>query len=290
MIADDDPLAEVNALTQLTRAADDAAARRHARTDEAVLVHDGALDGGVVSDPHVRPEDRIGADLRAGSDAAVVSYQHRRVDRRRRIDRRPFTDPDRIAYRKPPNVDLDTSLEHVGVGLQIRVERSDVLPIPVRREPEQRPSFFEQDREHFGGKVCRATRWDDIEHAWIKDVDPGVDAIREHLSPRWLLEEPLDSTVVARDHDPEFERVLHRLQRERRRRFVLVVEADQLSEVDVGQNVPGNDEKPVVEGIVRSAPSLRCRAEIPPSRSRSRPRIQSRHRSRSGSCSPKKRR
>src|SRR5207302_1853485 len=64
-------------------------------------------------------------------------------------------------------------------------------------------------------------------------------------------EETLDAAVLVGDDDPELEWVLNRLEPDRDRGALLLVELDQLAEVDVTERVAGDDERRVLEPVAR---------------------------------------
>ena len=85
----------------------------------------------------------------------------------------------------------------------------------------------------------------------LEHVDAGVDRVGEHLSPGRLLEEALDPAPVVGDDDPEFERVLDRLEADRHRGALRAVEVDDLLQVDVRERVTGDDDERLVEPVAR---------------------------------------
>ena len=69
------------------------------------------------------------------------------------------------------------------------------------------------------------------------------------LAPRRLLEEALDLPVLVGDDDPELERVLDRLEADRDRGALLLVELDDLVQVDVAERVTRDDEERLVQAV-----------------------------------------
>ena len=142
------------------------------------------------------------------------------------------------------------------------VQRADVLPVAVDHVTAQQLALVESGREHVAGEVDGLTRRDVVEDARLQDVDPGVDGVAEHLTPRGLLQEPLDPSVLAGDDDPELDGILDPLQRDGGERAGLLVAADDLGEVDVGQHVTGDHEERLVElvsGVAHRAGSSQRR-------------------------------
>ena len=146
------------------------------------------------------------------------------------------------------DVDLDLAVEHVLVGLDVGLEGADVLPVALGHVAEERLAGLEQGGEHVGREVDRPRPpVDEVEDLGLEDVDAGVDGVAEHLAPGRLLEEALDAAVVARDDDAELERVLHGLEADGGHRLLLLVEADDGRQVDVGEDVARDDEEALVE-------------------------------------------
>ena len=86
---------------------------------------------------------------------------------------------------------------------------------------------------------------------------PVLIVSREHLPPRRLLEEALDRAVLAGDDDAELERVLDRGETDRRRRARdRGGTASTLVEVDVGEDVAGDDEERARRAVSRALPTL----------------------------------
>ena len=155
-------------------------------------------------------------------------------------------------------------VERVEVRLAVLVEVADVLPVAVADVAVDRPAHLEQQREELLREVVRPVGRDVLQHLRLEHVDAGVDRVGEHLPPRRLLEEALDAAVLVGDDDPELERVLDRLQPDRDRGALLLVELDDLAEVDVAERVARDDEERLVERVrSRGAPSRPCRAGSP---------------------------
>ncbi len=114
-----------------------------------------------------------------------------------------------------------------------------------------RPSELEQPREELLREVERTVVGHVAEDRGIEDVDAGVDRVREHLTPRGLLQEALDAPVLSRDDDAEVERVVDCLERDRHGSFAFGVEAHQCRQVEVGERVARDDEERLVESPCR---------------------------------------
>jgi hypothetical protein len=147
------------------------------------------------------------------------------------------------------------------VGLVVGVEGADVLPVPVGHVPEQRPGVVEQLREDVAREVDAGALFDVVEDLGLEDVDPGVDGVAEHLAPAGLLEEALDAAVLVGDDDAELERVLHRLEADGGERAPLLVELDDGGQVDVGEDVAGDDEEALVLELLHGVADRAGRAE-----------------------------
>jgi hypothetical protein len=139
------------------------------------------------------------------------------------------------------------------VGPHVRLEGADVLPIALGDAPEDRLARPEQRREHLAREVHRPVRRDVVEDLGLQHEDAGVDGVAEDLAPGRLLEEPLDGAVGSGDDDAELERVVDRHQADGGQGRPLLVEGDDLAEVDVGEDVAGDDEEALVEHVHRVA-------------------------------------
>ena len=218
-----------------------------AGTEVAVVGDDRPADLRVVGDADVRAERRVLAEDDAGGDRAVVADDRRPVDDGRRVDRRPLAEPDAGTQREPLDLHLDPAVVDVLVGLEVRLGRADVLPVPLGDVPEDRPAGVEDGREDLAGEVDGAALGDEVEDLRLEHVDPGVDRVAEDLAPRRLLQEAFDRAALVGDDDPELQRVLDRAERQGGQGALLLVEVDDGREVDVGQDVTGDDEEPLVE-------------------------------------------
>ena len=173
-----------------------------------------SLQNRVVPDPNVAPERAVLAEPRPRSDDAVVADDRRTVDDHARVDIRALAQPHPRAELESVDVHLHPLVEDVLMGLEIGLEGADVLPVAVGHVPEERLAGGECLRERVPGEVHRSAFGDEIEDLRLEYVDPGVDGVAEYLSPRRLLEESLDRTVLAGDHDAELEGIVHRFERQ----------------------------------------------------------------------------
>ncbi len=138
---------------------------------------------------------------------------------------------------------------------------ADVLPVAVRDVAVQRRPAGEQLREDVTGPVHRLARRHLGEHLGLHHVQAGVDRVREHLAPGGLLQEPLDLAVLLGDHDAELQRVGHLGQRHRDQRALVLVEADQVGEVHVGEGIAGDDQEGLVPQRLPGVPHAARGAE-----------------------------
>ena len=212
-------------------------------------MNDAPFDDGVVADTHVRPEHAVSPKLDVRPDPAVVTDERRADDLGRRMDLGARPDPDPRPEREARHVDLDLAVKNVGVRPQVGLERADVLPVATAHIAVERTSGVEHRREHFPREVDGPSARYPVEDLGLEHVDAGVDGVAEDLAPPGLLEEALDTPVGTDDDDAELEGVLHGLEGECRDRALLVVELDERRQVDVGEDVSGDDEESVVQFV-----------------------------------------
>ncbi len=247
LVADDDALVEAGVLAEVAVAADDRAAQLRAPPDVDVVVEHGPEDRRLGFHDDVGAEHGVLGEVRAGFDPRVVADDDRPVDAGVGVDLGAFTEPDAVAELEAADVDLDPAVEDVGVGPQVRLGGADVLPVAVGDVAVQRLTLGEHRGEHVAGEVDDLTFGDGVEDHRLEDVDAGVDGVREHLTPGRLLQEPFDAPVGSGDDDPELERVLDPLQRDRRHRAAVAVRLHERGEIEVGEDGTGDDEEGVVE-------------------------------------------
>src|SRR5579875_654855 len=143
------------------------------------------------------------------------------------VEVHPVPQPDVAADPDARDLEADPLVERVEVRLAVLVEVADVLPVALEHMSVEGPSHLQEQREELLREVVRTVVRDMAEHLGLEHVDAGVDGVGEHLPPGGLLEEPLDPPVLVGDDDPELERVLDRLQRDRRRSPLLPVSLDE---------------------------------------------------------------
>ena len=217
LVADDGALVDAHVRTKVGVASDHAAPQVGALAHVHVVVQHRTFDERVGLHDHVGAEHRVGTQVHAGLDAAAVADHDRIVDAGLGTDLDVGADPAPLAELEAVDLHVDAPVEHVGVGAAVGLERADVLPVALGDVAVQRVAVLEQRREHVAGEVDDLALGDVVEHHRFEHVDPGVDGVGEHLTPRGLLEEALDRAVGLGDDDAELERVLHVLERDRRR-------------------------------------------------------------------------
>ena len=198
----------------------------------------------------LRPRVQYAPRRGARSHHAVVA-DHRGTDQLDAgVDLRALAHPDAGPQREALDVDLDLAVQDVLVGAEVGLEGADVLPVAVGHVAVEPLAGGQGGRERLAREVDGLPLGDEVEDLRLEDVDAGVDGVAEHLAPGRLLQEPLDRPVLVGDDDAELERVLDRLEGQGGQAPVGVVEVDDGAEVDVGQDVAGDDEEPLVELVL----------------------------------------
>ena len=187
----------------------------------------------------------------SGETVRVVADERRPFDAFDVVDLDALADPHVAADLHPGDVQPHLLVERVGVRLPVLVEVADVLPVALADVAVDRAPHLEQQREELLREVEGAVLGDVPQHLGLEHVDAGVDRVGEHLAPRRLLEEALDLPVLVGDDDPELERVLDRLEADRDRGALLLVQVDDLVQVDVAERVARDDEERLVEPVRR---------------------------------------
>ena len=195
----------------------------------------------------VRTDHRVAAKLRAPLDPRVRTDEQRSLEMSFRVDLGSVREPQPAGELEGPEVEADLSVEDVAVDLHVGLDVPDVRPRALGGVSVHRQSLAEEEREQVLREVEFLVTRDELEDLGLDHVDAGVDLVAEDLAPAGLLEEALDPPLVVGDHDPELERILHSLQRDRHRRLLLPVEPHHFLQVDVGDGVPGDHEERVVE-------------------------------------------
>ena len=206
-------------------------------------------------DRDVRAEHRIRPDGRALLDRRVRTEARGAGDHVDAGQRHALAEPDVLLQAHARDVDADEAVEHVLVRLAVLLDRPDVLPVLVLRHDVavQRRALGQQLGEQLLREVVGLALRDAVEQLRLDHVDAGVDRVGEDLSPRRLLEEALDAPLVVDDHDAELERVVDRLECDRRERAALAMEPDDLADVEVAERVARDDDERLVEQLLRVA-------------------------------------
>ena len=109
---------------------------------------DGALEEGVGADEDVGAEHGVLTEAGAGLDPAVVADDGGALHPGRRVDLGALAEPHPFAQTEAVQGDLDLAVENVLVGLDVGLERPDVLPVALRDVAEDGQAGFEQGGEH----------------------------------------------------------------------------------------------------------------------------------------------
>ena len=208
------------------------------------------MDERALLDHDVRADHAVLAQGRARLDLRVLADADRPLELRVLVDLRAFRHPYPRRELEPVNVDLDLAVEHVGLGLEIGLQRADVLPVALGHVPEDRGAALQEPGEHVMRPVHRLLGRHLGEDLGLHDVDARVHRVGEHLPPGRLLQEPLDPPVLVRDDDAELQGVGHPGQAHGHQGPVFPVEPHHLAQVHVGQRVTGDDEERVVLELV----------------------------------------
>src|SRR5437763_360817 len=218
-----------------------------APADVGGRVDDRAHDPAALADRDARREHRVGADVRATRDPAVVAQVRGPLDRVEVVEVHPVPQPDVAADPDPVYLEPHALVERVEIRLPVLVEIPDVLPVTVEDMAVDRATHLEQQREQLLRKVVRPVLRDVLQHLGLEHVDAGVYRVGEDLAPGRLLEESLDASVLVGDDDAELQRVLDRLEPDRHRGALLAVRLDEAVQIDVAEGVTRDDEERVVE-------------------------------------------
>ena len=249
LVAEHGPFLAAHAFPQVGPAAEDAPLEPDPRAQVGVVVHHRPLEDHVVADPEVAADRAVLAESRPGADHAVVPHHRRTIEVDARVDLRTLADPHSRSQLEPFDVDVHPLAEDVLVGLQVGLESAHVLPVALGDVAEQALPRGERGGERIAREVDRTSFGDEVEDLRLEHVDPCVDGVAEDLAPGGLFEEPFDRAVGPGDDDPELERVVDGFQGEGGEAAPIGVERHQGGEVQVGEDVPGDDQKALVEFV-----------------------------------------
>ena len=234
---------QLRAFADVRVAPDDRAIDDRADIDGDVVAQDGRSDDlDVRADLHALAEEDGAGEPRGFVD----------VDVARRPDARHELVPEALAFHLPA--------EEVGVRAPVLGDGADVGPVTVGDVAEQGLALGEQAWEQVLAEIEDVADFEALHHAWLDDVDAGVDRIAEDLAPGRLLEEFRDPPVLAGDHDAVFEWIRDVDEGERHRRAPLAVERDDLRQIDVRERVARDDQERAIE-IRGELPHRAARAE-----------------------------
>ena len=255
LVAEGRALVDADARPQVAVAPDGRAADDRGGSDVRAAVDHAALDRRAGLDRDVRAEHRVRPDGRTLLDGRVRTEARGAGDHVDTGQRHTLAEPDVLLQAHARDVDADETVEHVLVRLPVLLDRPDVLPVLVLRNDVavQRRTFGQQLGKQLLREVVGLALRDAVEQLRLDDVDAGVDRVGEDLSPRRLLEEALDAPLVVDDHDAELERVVDRLECDRRERAALAMEPDDLADVEVAERVARDDDERLVEQLLRIA-------------------------------------
>ena len=227
--------------------ADDAASKRGGRPHVHVVVNDASVKERTVPNDVSPAQDGVGPEDDPSLDPGVLPDVGGTLHLRVRVDLSPLAQPHPVADLETFHLHLYLAVQDVAVDLHVGVEGADVRPVPVADVAVDREALLQEQGEEVPGEVELAPLGDEIKDLTLDDVDPRVGGVAEHVSPPRLLQEPLHPAFLVRDDDPELQRVLDALQRDRDRRASRLVDSHQLGEVDVREGVPGQHDEPVVQ-------------------------------------------
>ena len=251
LVADRDTLVDADVVAEIAAAAEDRSLDDGAPTEVGAYVDHAPAHACALSHDHALREHRVRPDRGAVGDPAVRADECRPFDRLDLVDVDLLAHPDVPAQPQARHLELHATVERVEVRLPELVEVPDVLPVALEHVPVERPAHLEQEREELLREVVRAVVGHVPQHLGLEHVDARVDRVGEDLSPRGLLEEPLDTAVVVGDDDPELERVVDGLEADRDRGALCPVRVDERAEVDVAQRIARDHEEGLVEPLVR---------------------------------------
>ena len=253
LVAERRALVDADARAQVAVAPDGRAAHGRVRADVRAAVDHRALHGRAGLDGDVGAEHGVRPDLGSVLDRRVGAEEGRPLDHVDRRQRHALAEPDVLLQAHAGHVDADEAVEHVLVRLAELLDRPDVLPVAMLGDDVavERRALGEQLGEELLGEVVGLALRDAVEQLGLDHVHAGVDRVGEDLAPRRLLEEALDPALLVGDHDAELERVVDRLQRERRERAALAVERDDLAEIEVAERVARDHDERLGQVLAR---------------------------------------
>ncbi len=153
LVTDDDALVGASPVSQVARPSDNRSAQSHSGPYVYVIVHDGPLQVCLRLHDDVGPEHRVGLEIGARLDSAVVADQHGPDHVRLGREVGALAEADAISDLESGKLDSHATVEDLPVHSVIRLERTDVFPVPVHDVPVQRKALLEHRREDVTGEV-----------------------------------------------------------------------------------------------------------------------------------------
>ena len=150
---------------------------------EAPAADDRRLDDGAGPDACPRADHGEAADPRAGADDRAVAHVHRRHESRRRIDVGTGGDEGVVGAERVAELRAEVPLEHVSVGLQVRLGRADVEPVARQGDPVD-GLLLDELREDLALDRDGAVGRDQLEHVRLEHVQARVDQVGVDLLGR----------------------------------------------------------------------------------------------------------
>ena len=259
-VADRHALVDADMRADVARPAEDRALDERAPADVRRGVDNGARHARALTQGDAVRQHRVRANSGTGRDAAVVADVRRAFDLLELTDLDALAKPDVAADADARNVQAHLFLERVEVRLAELVEIPDVLPVSVHHVAVQRTPHLQQIGKELLREVVRTVARHVLQHLGLHHVDAGVDRVGEDLAPGRLLEEAFDPALLVRHDDAELERVFDRLEPDRHRCALLLVEGDERAQVDVAKRIARDDEERLVE-LLRGQADRAGRAE-----------------------------
>ncbi len=223
---------------------DDRVHDARSRADPAAIEQHRGLDVRTGGQPHVAPEHGAAADRRVALDHAARAEQRRGVHPA--LQRGAVVADTATGGDAAPRLGRDLAVEDVVGGLQVALGGADVHPVAARLIAVE--AVADQLGEQVAlDRAARSRGGHPIQHLALDHVGARADQVGLDLLRPRLLDERPDRAVVVPGDQPVGGGVLDRVQPERDRGPGLLVLAQLRGEVDVGQHVAVEHQKPLVE-------------------------------------------
>src|SRR5687768_4316174 len=172
----------------------------------AVLPKHHVVQLGTVLDDRARTNDNI-LQYGIGADVGVAAEQNGPAEPHVLAERRARLTPHGGAIHRSlvaAQAEPYPSLENVFVRAAVLVQVTDITPVPLGNVAVQRRTLAQHPRKEVLGEIEIRSYRNAGEGSRLKDIDPGVYGVAEHLAPGGLLEEPLDAAGLrVGNHDAE---------------------------------------------------------------------------------------